>query len=78
VLGPRRIDPHVEPPIRARGHVWDGRATGVWSTGAGDTIIWWFTGSGGYAGLTAFEVVTGSDPTWTINGQIYPGSVPTP
>jgi hypothetical protein len=59
------------------GGAWDGRATGVYSTGTGDTIFWWFTGTGGYAGLAAFDVITGSGP-WTIHGQIFPGSPPKP
>jgi len=59
------------------GGSWEGRATGVYSSGAGDTIVTWWTGTGAYAGLTYFELVTGSGP-WTIQGQIFPGSPPRP
>jgi hypothetical protein len=61
----------------AAGGAWEGRATGVYSADRGDTIVWWWTGTGGYAGLTCFEVVTGFGP-WTIQGQIFPGSPPQP
>lgn len=61
----------------AAGGAWEGRATGVYSTDIGDTIVWWWTGTDGYAGLTSFEVVTGKGP-WTIQGQIFPGSPPEP
>jgi hypothetical protein len=57
--------------------VWLGRATGVYSSDRGDTIAWWWTGSGAYAGLTYFMLATGGGP-WTIQGQIFPGSPPQP
>ena len=59
------------------GGTWNGKATGVYSSDRGDTIVWWWTGADGYAGLAAFELVTGSGP-WKIQGQIFPGSPPDP
>jgi len=59
------------------GGAWEGRATGVYSSDRGDTIVTWWTGSGGYSGLTFFDLVTGKGP-WTIQGQIFPGSPPKP
>jgi hypothetical protein len=56
---------------------WEGRATGVWSSERGDTIALWWTGTGGYAGLAYFELVTGGGP-WTVQGEIFPGSPPKP
>jgi len=63
--------------LAAAGGAWEGRATGVYSSDLGDTIVWWWTGTDGYAGLTCFELVTGKGP-WTIQGQIFPGSPPQP
>ena len=64
--------------LASAGGAWEGRPTGVYSSDLGDTIVCWWTGTGGYAGLTYFELVTGIGP-WTIQGQIFPGSrsVPT-
>jgi hypothetical protein len=59
------------------GGSWDGRAAGVYSSDEGDTIVWWWTGTGGYAGLAAFELVTGTQP-WKVQGQIFPGTPPDP
>ncbi len=56
---------------------WHGTYTGVWDLGKGDTIAAWYVGSGAYAGLTYFELITGVGP-WTIRGQIYPGTPPKP
>lgn len=63
--------------ITNAGGSWEGRQTGVYSTTRGDAIAGWFIGKGGYAGLTLFELTTGSGP-WTIEGQIFPGKPPTP
>jgi hypothetical protein len=63
--------------LTAAGGAWVGRATGVYSSNGGDTIVWWWTGTGAYAGLTCFELVTGRGP-WAIQGQIFPGSPPKP
>ena len=35
----------------------------------------WYTRIGGYAGLSYFELITGSD-RWTVQGQIFPGNPP--
>ena len=59
------------------GGVWVGTYTGVYSSHRGDTITYWYTGTGAYKGLTYFEELTGTEP-WTMRGQIYPGSPPTP
>jgi hypothetical protein len=60
------------------GGAWEGRATGVASVpDRGDIIVIWYTGTGGYAGLSYFELWTGQDP-WTIQGQVFPGSPPSP
>jgi hypothetical protein len=67
-------------PVRLEnsGGAWEGRATGVASLpGRGDIIVIWYEGTGGYAGLSYFELWTGQEP-WTIQGQIFPGSPPTP
>ncbi len=61
------------------GGAWEGRAMGVASLpGRGDTIVIWYTGTDGYAGLSYFELITGSPPTLKIRGQIFPGDPPTP
>jgi hypothetical protein len=59
------------------GGTWVGRATGVYSSDRGDTIVAWWTGTGAYKGLTYFSVATGGGP-WEIQGQIFPGSPPNP
>jgi hypothetical protein len=59
------------------GGAWKGRLTGVYSSQDGDTIMVWYSGTGGYAGLAYFELVTGTGP-WTIQGQVFPGNPPTP
>jgi hypothetical protein len=66
------------PRLENAGGAWEGRATGVASLpGRGDTQVNWYKGTGGYAGLSYFELWTGQDP-WTIQGQIFPGNPPTP
>jgi hypothetical protein len=59
------------------GGVWEGRATGVYSTDRGDIIATWYKGIGGYAGLAYFTLESGGGP-WTIQGQLFPGNPPTP
>jgi hypothetical protein len=59
------------------GGAWEGRLSGVYSSGPGDTIVIWYKGTGGDAGLAYFELLTGSDP-WKIQGQISPGDPPAP
>ena len=61
------------------GGAWDGKLSGVAALPEpGDTIVIWYTGTGGYAGLTYFQLITGHGPTWKIQGEIYPGDPPTP
>jgi hypothetical protein len=59
------------------GGAWEGRYTGVYSGNRGDLITYWWTGTGGYAGLTYFAQTTGFSP-WPIQGMIFPGTPPTP
>ena len=60
------------------GGVWAGPYSGIFATGRGDIITTWYTGSGGYAGLSYYEVITVA-PTgggWVAVGLIFPGSPP--
>jgi hypothetical protein len=61
------------------GGAWEGRATGVATlpSSPGDIIVHWYRGTGGYAGLSYFELWTGFEP-WRIQGQIFPGDPPPP
>jgi hypothetical protein len=59
------------------GGAWEGRFTGVYSANRGDIITYWWTGTGGYAGLSYFSQTTGTSP-WPITGQIFPGDPPNP
>jgi hypothetical protein len=59
------------------GGAWEGRSTGVYSSDRGDIIATWYRGTGGYAGLAYFALESGTGP-WTIQGQIFPGTPPTP
>ena len=63
--------------LESDGGAWEGQFTGVYSSDRGDIIAIWYEGTGDYAGLSYFELWTGSDP-WTIQGQIFPGDPPTP
>ena len=60
------------------GGAWEGRLSGVASLPErGDIIIIWYTGTGGYTGLSYFEQWTGAQP-WKLQGLIFPGDPPTP
>jgi hypothetical protein len=59
------------------GGAWEGSLSGVYSSDRGDIIAIWYKGTGGYAGLSYFELLTGTGP-WTIQGQIQPGDPPNP
>ena len=60
------------------GGAWEGRMSGVASLpGRGDVIVYWYKGTGGYAGLSYFALYTGSEPR-KIQGQIFPGDPPPP
>jgi hypothetical protein len=65
------------PRLENAGGAWEGTLSGVFSTDRGDIIAVWYKGTGGYAGLSYFELWTGFQP-WTIQGQIFPGDPPTP
>ena len=67
-------------PVRLEndGGAWEGRLTGVASVpDVGDIIEIWYTGTGGYEGLSYFEQWTEADP-WQLQGLIFPGEPPTP
>jgi hypothetical protein len=51
------------------GGSWEGTYTGTYDPDRGDTIVAWMKGSGGYAGLVYFELVTGHGP-WDSRGQV--------
>ena len=60
------------------GGVWTGPYSGIFATGRGDIITTWYTGSGGYAGLSYYQTITAA-PTgggWVAVGLIFPGSPP--
>jgi len=61
------------------GGVWEGPYSGIFATGRGNIITTWYTGSGGYAGLSYYETITASTtgPGWVAVGLIFPGSPPT-
>jgi hypothetical protein len=61
------------------GGAWEGSATGVanYPSSPGDIIVHWYRGTGGYAGLSYFELWTGFEP-WKIRGQIFQGDPPPP
>ena len=65
--------------IENAGGAWEGRGSGVASLpGRGDIIVYWYKGTGGYEGLSYFQLITGSPPTWKIEGQVFPGDPPPP
>jgi hypothetical protein len=43
----------------------------------GIIIAIWYKGTGGYAGWSYLELLTGQEP-WTIQGQVFSGNPPTP
>jgi hypothetical protein len=60
------------------GGSWEGRLSGVGARPEpGDIIVVWYTGTGGYAGLSYFEQTTGREP-FKLQGLIFPGEPPTP
>jgi hypothetical protein len=65
------------PRLDNAGGAWEGTLSGIFSSDRGDIIAIWYKGTGGYAGLSYFELWTGFQP-WTIQGQIFPGDPPTP
>jgi hypothetical protein len=61
--------------IENAGGAWEGKGSGVYSTDRGDIIAVWYKGSGGYAGLGYFELLTGHQQL-TIRGLIFAGDPP--
>jgi hypothetical protein len=53
------------PRLENAGGAWEGTLTSVFSTDRGDIIAVWYKGTGGYEGLSYFELWTGVPP-WTI------------
>jgi len=64
------------------GGAWDGTMTGSYSAPRGDLLLFWFTGSGGYEGLSyaMWAVLSPAEVAWTypVDGIIFPGSPPAP
>jgi hypothetical protein len=63
------------------GGAWEGKLSGVFSSDRGDRIVIWYKGTGGYGGLSYFELWTGvraGVDLYSIQGQIFPGDPPTP
>lgn len=69
------------------GGAWECSGSGIFSSDRADTIVIWCKGTGGYAGLAYFELITASDPfalissdeaNRIVHGQIFPGNPPTP
>ena len=58
------------------GGAWEGNGTGVYSADRGNIIVTWYKGTGGYAGLGYFELLTGPRANMTIRGQIFHGDPP--
>lgn len=61
--------------ITNAGGSWVGRLTGAWSSERGDIVAAWYKGTGAYAGLGYFALLTGFEPM-KIRGQIFPGDPP--
>lgn len=69
------------------GGAWECSGSGIFSSDRADTIAIWCKGTGGYAGLAYFELITASDPfglipsddaNRLIHSEIFPGNPPTP
>jgi hypothetical protein len=57
------------------GGAWEGKASGVFSSDRGDMYAVWYRGTGGYAGLGYFALITGLEPR-QVRGMIFPGAPP--
>lgn len=56
---------------------WVGRYTGVFTAKTFDMITWWFTGTGGYEGLSMYMwEETSGGPEGTFHALVFPGGVP--
>ncbi len=66
--------------IENEGGAWVGAFSGIYTTETGDLITTWFTGAGGYEGLSFFEWIAIPPGTVTsgypVVGLIFPGSPP--
>jgi hypothetical protein len=65
--------------ISNSGGGWIGRYTGVYTSETHDVITWWFTGTGGYKGLSMYmweQTSTGFEAPF--QALVFPGSPPTP
>ena len=76
----------VDRGVNADG-AWECSGSGIFDSKGGDAIAIWCKGTGGYAGLAYFELITLSDPfgliqsddaNRAINGAVFPGNPPTP
>lgn len=63
--------------ITTSGGGWVGRYTGVYTSKTYDVITWWFTGTGGYKGLSMYmwETTSGGFEA-TFHALIFPGRPP--
>jgi hypothetical protein len=68
--------------IENAGGAWEGTLSGVYSSETHeDALTFWFTGTGGYEGLSYFmRFACGATPGLTVptEGMIFPGEPPTP
>lgn len=68
--------------LENEGGAWEGRYTGANTTETGDMYEVWYTGTGGYAGLSYFQWVTPAcapvQDRLEFVGLIFPGPPPTP
>jgi hypothetical protein len=62
--------------IENAGGAWEGMGPGVYSADRGNIIVTWYRGTGAYAGLGYFELLTGPTTALTIRGQVFPGDPP--
>jgi len=69
--------PAATPPPAAAGTY-----SGADSSATGDIVLWWFKGTGGYAGLSyvMWEHLSPAEVAWSypVEGMIFPGEPPTP
>lgn len=63
--------------ITTRGGGWVGRYTGIYTSKTHDVLTWWFTGTGGYEGLSMYlwEETSGGFEA-TFHALIFPGDPP--
>lgn len=59
------------------GGAWVGRYTGIYTPQTHDMMTWWFTGTGGYEGLSMYmwEATTGGFQA-TFHALVFPGEPP--